>query len=86
VFEEGGGPRVATAQIVSFMFLVALTGCATTTPPDPSPWHWQKAGATIEQQRRDQTECATVADRAFDSSTLQDITLRAAASTRCSAP
>jgi hypothetical protein len=80
VFEEDGGPR-ATARIIPLMFLVALTGCATATPPDySSPWHWQKAGVTVEQQRRDQAECTMAADRAYNASTIQDVTLRAAAS------
>jgi hypothetical protein len=79
VFEEGVGPR-ATARIIPLMFLVALAGCATTMPPEPSPWHWQKAGVTVEQQRRDQAECTVAADRAYNASTIRDVTLRAAAS------
>jgi hypothetical protein len=77
VFEEGGGSRGAT-----LVFLIALTSCTTWAPPDPSPWHWRKAGVTIDQQRRDQAECAAASDRAYNASTAGDTAVRAGAASR----
>jgi hypothetical protein len=57
------------------MSSVALTSCTTWAPPDPSPWRWRKEGVTVEQQRRDQAECATASDRAYNAST-GDTTVR----------
>jgi hypothetical protein len=79
-FEEGSG-RVTTARIIPLMFSVALTSCTTWAPPDPSPWRWRKEGVTIDQQRRDQVECATASDRAYNAST-GDTAVRAAAASR----
>jgi hypothetical protein len=76
VFEEGGGSRGAT-----LVFLIALTSCTAWAPPDPSPWHWRKAGVTIDQERRDQAECATASDRAYNASS-GDTAVRAAAASR----
>jgi hypothetical protein len=70
----------AGVQIVS-LFSVALTSCSTWAPPDSSPWHWQKAGVTIDQQRRDQAECEAASDRAYHAST-GDTAARAAAASR----
>jgi hypothetical protein len=72
----------AGVRIITLMFLVTLGGCTTWAPPDPSPWHWRKAGVTIEQQRQDQAECATAADRAYNASTIQDTGKRATAASR----
>jgi hypothetical protein len=69
-------------RIISLMFSVALTSCATWTPPGPSPWHWRKEGVTIDQQRRDQAECAAASDRAYNASTAVDIAVRAAAASQ----
>jgi hypothetical protein len=71
----------AGVRIISLMFLIAFTSCTTWAPPDPSPWRWRKEGVTVEQQRRDQTECATASDRAYNAST-GDTTVRAAAASR----
>ena len=76
MFEEGSGPHVAT-----LVFFIALTSCTTWAPPDPSPWRWRKEGVTVEQQRRDQAECATASDRAYNAST-GDTAVRAAAASR----
>jgi hypothetical protein len=74
----------AGVRIISLMFLIALTGCTTWAPPDPSPWRWRKEGVTVEQQRRDQAECATAADRAYNAS-AGDTAVRAAAASRVAA-
>jgi hypothetical protein len=71
----------AGVRIISLMFLIAFTSCTTSTPPDPSPWRWRKEGVTVEQQRRDQAECATASDRAYNAST-GDTAARAAAASR----
>jgi hypothetical protein len=68
-------------RIDLLMFFIALTSCTTWAPPDPSPWRWRKEGGTVEQQRRDQAECATASDRAYNAST-GDTTVRAAAASR----
>jgi hypothetical protein len=65
----------------SLMFSIGLTCCTTWPPPDPSPWRWRKEGVTIDQQRRDQAECATASDRAYNAST-GDTAVRAAAASR----
>jgi hypothetical protein len=70
----------AGVRIIWLMFLIALTSCTTWAPPDPSPWRWRKEGVTVEQQRRDQAECTMAADRAYNASTIRDVTLRATAS------
>jgi hypothetical protein len=70
----------AGVQIVS-LFSVALTSCSTWAPLDSLPWHWRKVGVTIDQQRRDQAECETASDRAYDAST-GDTAARAAAASR----
>jgi hypothetical protein len=46
-----------------------------------SPWRWRKEGVTVEQQRRDQAECAAASDRAYNAST-GDTAVRAAAASR----
>jgi hypothetical protein len=71
----------AGVRIISLAFLIALTSCTTWAPPDPSPWHWRKEGVTIDQQRRDQAECAAASDRAYNAST-GDTTGRAAVASR----
>jgi hypothetical protein len=71
----------AVARIISPLVLLALTSCTTWAPPDPSPWRWRKEGVTVEQQRRDQAECAMASDRAYNAST-GDTTARAAAASR----
>jgi hypothetical protein len=57
--------------------LVALTSCTTWAPPD----RWRKEGVTIDQQRRDQAECAAASDRAYNASS-GDTAARAAAASR----
>ena len=74
--EEGGGTEVSTLA-----FLIALASCTTWAPPDPSPWRWRKEGVTIEQQRRDQVDCTTAYDRAYNASS-GDTAARAAAASR----
>ena len=71
----------AGVRIISLMFLIAFTSCTTSTPPDPSPWRWRKEGVTVEQQRRDQAECASASDRAYNASP-GDTAVRAAAASR----
>jgi hypothetical protein len=68
----------AGVRTISLIFLIALTSCTTWAPPDPSSWHWRKEGGTVEQQRRDQAECATASDRAYNAAT-GDTAVRAAA-------
>jgi hypothetical protein len=64
-------------RIISLMFSVAVTSCT-----GPSPWHWRKESVTIDQQRRDQAECAAASDRAYNASTAGDTTVRAAAASQ----
>ena len=71
----------ADVRIIPLVFLVALTSCNTWAPPDPSPFHWRKAGVTVEQQRQDQAECETASDRAYNSA-AGDTVVRAAAASR----
>jgi hypothetical protein len=71
----------AGVRIISLMFPIALTSRTTWMPPNPSPWRWRKEGVTVERQRRDQAECASASDRAYNAST-GDTAVRAAAASR----